>query len=135
MATRTEVRGHIGELILDHPPVNALDSKAWNELPELINALGSNPQVRCVLVRAEGKGFCAGVDIKEMQQHPERIVDLNRGNFRTFRAVRGCEVPVVTAVHGFVIGGGIGICGASDVVIAADDAYFSLPEVDRKSVV
>lgn len=131
MATRTEIRGHIGELILDHPPVNALDARAWNELPELINALGSNPQVRCVLVRAEGKGFCAGVDIKEMQQHPERIVDLNRGNFRTFRAVRSCEVPVVTAVHGFVIGGGIGICGASDVVIATDDAYFSLPEIDR----
>jgi enoyl-CoA hydratase len=131
MATRTEVRGHIGELILDHPPVNALDSRAWNELPDLIAALGTNPEVRCVLVRAEGKGFCAGVDIKEMQQHPERIVDLNRGNFRTFRAVRSCEVPVVTAVHGFVIGGGIGICGASDVVIAADDAYFSLPEVDR----
>jgi len=40
-------------------------------------------------------------------------------------------VPVVTAVHGFVIGGGIGICGASDVVIAAEGAYFSLPEVDR----
>jgi enoyl-CoA hydratase len=131
MATRTEVRGHIGELILDHPPVNALDSRAWNELPELITALGTNPQVRCVLVRGEGRGFCAGVDIKEMQQYPQRIVDLNRGNFRTFRAVRSCEVPVVTAVHGFVIGGGIGICGASDVVIAADDAYFSLPEVDR----
>jgi enoyl-CoA hydratase len=131
MATRTEIRGPIGELILDHPPVNALDSKAWNELPALIEALGADPQVRCVLVRAEGKGFCAGVDIKEMQQHPERIVELNRGNFRTFRAVRSCEVPVVTAVHGFVIGGGIGICGASDVVIAAEDAYFSLPEVDR----
>ncbi len=131
MATRTEIRGHVGELILDHPPVNALDTKAWNELPTLIEALGANPEVRCVLVRGEGKGFCAGVDIKEMQQHPERIVDLNRGNFRTFRAVRSCEVPVVTAVHGFVIGGGIGICGASDVVIAAEDAYFSLPEVDR----
>ena len=131
MATRTEIRGHVGELILDHPPVNALDTKAWNELPTLIEALGANPEVRCVLVRGEGKGFCAGVDIKEMQQHPQRIVDLNRGNFRTFRAVRSCEVPVVTAVHGFVIGGGIGICGASDVVIAAEDAYFSLPEVDR----
>ncbi|HEY2809135.1 MAG TPA: enoyl-CoA hydratase family protein [Steroidobacteraceae bacterium] len=131
MATRTEVRGHVGELILDHPPVNALDSRAWNELPALIEALGADPAVRCVLVRAEGKGFCAGVDIKEMQQHPERIVDLNHGNFRTFRAVRACEVPVVTAVHGFVIGGGIGICGASDVVIAAEDAYFSLPEIDR----
>jgi enoyl-CoA hydratase len=118
-------------VVLDHPPVNALDSKAWNELADVIARLGAQAQVRCLLMRGEGKGFCAGVDIKEMQQHPERIVELNRGNFRTFRAVRACEVPVVTAAHGFIIGGGIGICGASDVVIAADDAYFSLPEIDR----
>jgi enoyl-CoA hydratase len=128
---RTDIQGHIGEVVLDHPPVNALDSTGWNELADVITALGTQAQVRCLLVRGEGKGFCAGVDLKEMQQHPQRIVDLNRGNFRTFRAVRACEVPVVTAVHGFVIGGGIGICGASDVVIAADDAYFSLPEIDR----
>src|SRR5580693_7255092 len=131
MAIRTEIHGHIGEVILDHPPVNALDSRGWNELAGIITATGALPEVRCLLVRGEGKGFCAGVDIKEMQQHPQRIVELNRGNYRTFRAVRSCEVPVVTAVHSFVIGGGIGICGASDVVIAADDAYFSLPEIDR----
>jgi enoyl-CoA hydratase len=131
VAIRTDIQGHIGEVVLDHPPVNALDSKAWNELADVIARLGAQAQVRCLLMRGEGKGFCAGVDIKEMQQHPERIVELNRGNFRTFRAVRACEVPVVTAVHGFVIGGGIGICGASDVVIAADDAFFSLPEIDR----
>ena len=131
MAIRTDIQGHIGEVVLDHPPVNALDSTAWNELADVIGQLGTRSEVRCLLVRAEGKGFCAGVDVKEMQQHPERIVELNRGNYRTFRAVRSCEVPVVTAVHAFVIGGGIGICGASDVVIAADDAYFSLPEIDR----
>lgn len=131
MAIRTDIRDHIGEVVLDHPPVNALDSKAWNELADVISRIGTQAQVRCLLLRGEGKGFCAGVDLKEMQQHPERIVDLNRGNFRTFRAVRACEVPVVTAAHGFIIGGGIGICGASDVVIAADDAYFSLPEIDR----
>lgn len=131
MSIRTEVSGHIGEIVLDYPPVNALDSKQWSELAGIISAVGRDPEVRCVLMRAEGKGFCAGVDIKEMRQHPERIVDLNRGNYLTFRAVRSCEVPVVVAVHGFVIGGGIGICGASDVIIAAEDAYFSLPEVDR----
>lgn len=131
MAIRTDIQGHIGEVVLDHPPVNALDSKGWNELADTISALGARPEVRCLLVRAEGKGFCAGVDIKEMQRYPERIVELNRGNFRTFRAVRSCEVPVVTAVHAFVVGGGIGICGASDVVFAADDAFFSLPEIDR----
>jgi enoyl-CoA hydratase len=131
LAIRTDIQGHIGEVVLDQPPVNALDSEAWNELADVIARLGTQAQVRCVLVRGEGKGFCAGVDIKEMQQYPERIVDLNRGNFRTFRAVRACEVPVLTAVHGFIIGGGIGICGASDVIFAADDAYFSLPEIDR----
>jgi enoyl-CoA hydratase len=131
MAIRTETRDRIGEIVLDHPPVNALDSGAWNQLAEVVGTVSRNPQVRCVLIRAEGRGFCAGVDVKEMQQHPERIVTLNRGNFRTFRAIHGSEVPVVTAAHGFVIGGGIGICGASDVIIASDDAYFSLPEIDR----
>jgi enoyl-CoA hydratase len=128
---RTEIHDRIGEVILDHPPVNALDSSGWNELAELVTSVARNPDVRCVLIRAEGKGFCGGVDIKEMHAHPERIVEVNRGNFLTFRAVRSAEVPVVTAVHGFVIGGGIGICGASDVIIASEDAFFSLPEVDR----
>jgi enoyl-CoA hydratase len=131
MSISTEIRDHIGELVIDHPPVNALDSRLWNELADRISSLGRDPEVRVVLIRAEGKGFCGGVDIKEMQAHPERIVELNRGNFLTFRAVRACEVPVVTAVQGYVIGGGIGICGASDVILASEDAYFSLPEIDR----
>lgn len=131
MPLRTHIADRIGEIVIDHPPVNALDSQGWNALPALVEQIGRDPDVRCVLIRAEGRGFCGGVDIKEMQAHPGRIVELNRGNYLTFRAIRQCEVPVVTAVHGFVIGGGIGICGASDVVIAADNAYFSLPEVDR----
>lgn len=131
MPIRTEIRERIGEIVFDHPPVNAFDSRMWHEIAEIVPRMGSNPDVRCLLIRAEGKGFCAGVDIKEMQRYPERIVDLNRGNYQTFKAVRACQVPVVSAVHGFVIGGGIGICGASDVIIAAEDAFFSLPEIDR----
>ncbi|WP_312135522.1 enoyl-CoA hydratase family protein [Brevundimonas sp.] len=131
MPIRTEINDRIGEIILDHPPVNALDSTLWNALPDIITEVGSREDVRCVLIRAEGRGFCGGVDIKEMQAHPERIVELNRGNYRTFKAVRDCPVPVVVAAHGFVIGGGIGICGASDTVIASDDCFFSLPEIDR----
>lgn len=126
-----QIHSRIAEVVLDHPPVNALDSVGWNELARVIAAAGNNPEVRVVLIRAEGKGFCAGVDLKEMAQFPERIVELNKGNYLTFKAIRSCEVPVVTAVHGFVIGGGIGICGASDVILAAGDAFFSLPEIDR----
>jgi enoyl-CoA hydratase len=131
MPIHTHIDGAIAEIIIDHPPVNALDSALWNALPAIITEAGHNPAVRCLLIHARGKGFCAGVDIKEMQAYPERIVDLNAGNYRSFVAVRSCPVPVVTAAHGFVIGGGIGLCGASDVIIAADDCFFSLPEIDR----
>lgn len=131
MPIRTDISDRIGEIIFDHPPVNAFDSALWNEIPAIVQKVGSDPSVHVVLIRAEGRGFCGGVDIKEMQAHPERIALLNRGNYLTFKAIRDCEVPVVTAVHNFVIGGGIGICGASDTIIAADNAYFSLPEIDR----
>jgi enoyl-CoA hydratase len=125
------VRGRIAEVVFDHPPVNAFDTQGWEAIPELINAASANEAVHCVLIRAEGRGFCGGVDIKEMQAHPERIVKLNRDNYLTFKAIRQCAVPVVSALHGFVIGGGVNIAGASDALIAAEGAYFSLPEIDR----
>ncbi len=131
MPITSSIKDRIAEIVFDVPPVNAFDSETWLSLPAIITAASSNPAVHCVLIRAEGRGFCGGVDIKEMQAHPDRITALNRGNYLTFKAIRNAEIPVITAVHKFVIGGGIGICGASDTIIAADDAYFSLPEVDR----
>lgn len=133
MPNTLTIKDRVAELVLDTPPVNAFDSETWNSFPAMIREAGSNPDVNVVLIRAAetSRGFCGGVDIKEMAAHPERIPYLNRGNFLTFKAIHDCEVPVVVAVHKFVIGGGIGICGGSDTIIAAEDAYFSLPEVDR----
>lgn len=121
----------VAEVVLDCPPVNALNSAGWRELAEEIEALGLRPEVRVIVIRGEGRGFCAGVDIKELAAHPELIVEVNAGNYATFKAVHRNRVPVIAAVHGFVLGGGIGICGAADIVIAAEDASFGLPEVDR----
>lgn len=121
----------IAELVLDCPPVNALDSAGWHALADRVTELGENPDVRVVVLRAEGKGFCAGVDIKELNSHPERIVDVNAGNYRSFEAVHRNPLPVIVAVHGFVLGGGIGLAGAADIVVAADNASFGVPEVDR----
>ena len=131
MPITVEIRDRVAEIVLDHPPVNALDSDGWMELPDHIARAGADPEVRCVLIRAVGRGFCGGVDIKEMQAHPERITRLNQGNYLTFKAMRDCPVPVVSAIHGFAIGGGVNIAGASDIVIAAEGAYLSLPEIDR----
>lgn len=131
MPFQTSVSDRIAEIVFDHPPVNAFTGSMWMELPEIITNLGKRTDVRCLLIRAEGRGFCAGVDIKELQKNANAIVEVNKGNFLTFKAIHECEVPVVTAPHGYVIGGGIGICGASDTIIASEDCFFSLPEIDR----
>ena len=90
------------------------------------------PDNRVVVLRAEGRGFCAGVDIKEIQaEGDEALIGANRGCFAAFAAVYDCEVPVIAAVHGFCLGGGIGLAGNADIVVASEDATFGLPEVDR----
>ena len=121
----------VAEVVLNRPPVNALNAAGWQGLAAEINALGERPEVRVIVIRAEGRGFCAGVDIKELNADQSLIVAVNAGNYATFKAVHLNKVPVIAAVHGFVLGGGIGICGAADIVIAAEDASFGLPEVDR----
>lgn len=121
----------VAEVVLNQPPVNALNAAGWHALAQTIHSLGQQSDVRVIVIRAEGRGFCAGVDIKELNADQSLIVSVNAGNYATFKAVHLNPVPVIAAVHGFVLGGGIGICGAADIVIAAEDASFGLPEVDR----
>ena len=123
----------IAEVVMDCPPVNALTVAQWFEVAESVTAMGKNQAVRVVVLRAEGKGFNAGVDIKEMQnsQGFDALIGANKGCYAAFSAVYDCPVPVISAVNGFCVGGGIGLVGNSDVIIASDDAYFGLPEVDR----
>ncbi|HUA30457.1 MAG TPA: enoyl-CoA hydratase family protein, partial [Streptosporangiaceae bacterium] len=131
-----ELRGGddgVAEVVIDFPPVNALPVQGWFELADVVTRAGADPVTRVVIVAAEGRGFCAGVDIKEIQHSPghEALVGANRGCFAAFAAVYDCPVPVIAAVHGFCLGGGVGLAGNADIVIAADDATFGLPEVDR----
>ena len=129
----TTHEGGVAEVVVDAPPVNALTVQGWYELADAVLAAGRDPKVGAVVLRSEGRGFNAGVDIKEMQntEGHTALVGANRGCYAAFAAVYECEVPVVAAVNGFCLGGGIGLVGNADIVIAAEDAYFGLPEVDR----
>ena len=133
MGTSTTINDHIAEIVMDNPPVNALTVAGWFDLADQVTAAGRNSDVRAVVLRAEGRGFNAGVDIKEMQNTEgfDALIGANRGCFAAFAAVYDCAVPVVAAVNGFCLGGGIGLVGNADVIVAADDATFGLPEVDR----
>jgi len=123
----------ITEVVMNCPPVNALTVDEWFDLANAVTRAGDDPECRVVIVRAEGKGFNAGVDIKEMQNTDgfEALLGANRGCAAAFTAVYDCPVPVISAVHGFCVGGGIGIVGNSDAIVASDDAWFSLPEVNQ----
>ncbi|MEJ9077283.1 (7aS)-7a-methyl-1,5-dioxo-2,3,5,6,7,7a-hexahydro-1H-indene-carboxyl-CoA hydrolase [Gordonia malaquae] len=131
--TTARAESGIVTVTVDFPPVNALPSAAWFQLADEILAAGNDPETTVVILRAEGRGFNAGVDIKEMQATTgfDALVNANKGCAAAFSAVYDCAVPVIVAVNGFCVGGGIGLVGNADVIVASDDAIFGLPEVDR----
>ncbi|NLU82211.1 (7aS)-7a-methyl-1,5-dioxo-2,3,5,6,7,7a-hexahydro-1H-indene-carboxyl-CoA hydrolase [Rhodococcus sp. HNM0569] len=131
--TATTDDSGITTVTVDYPPVNAIPSKGWFELADAVLEAGKDPRTHVVILRAEGRGFNAGVDIKEMQATEgfDALIAANRGCAAAFAAVYDCAVPVVVAVNGFCVGGGIGLVGNADVIVASDDAVFGLPEVDR----
>ena len=131
MAFETTITDGIAHLVLCKPPVNAFNSEEWAGIAAEIRSLGEQSSVRVIVVSAEGKGFCAGVDIKELGAEPAKIVQVNKGNFDTFEAIHRNPKPVVLAIHGFVLGGGIGMAGAADILVASECATFGVPEVDR----
>ncbi|MCP9211032.1 enoyl-CoA hydratase family protein [Streptomyces cucumeris] len=123
----------VAVVTVDFPPVNALPVHGWYALAAAVRGAGADPAVRCVVLTAEGRGFNAGVDIKEMQRTEghQALLGANRGCAEAFAAVYDCPVPVVAAVQGFCLGGGIGLVGNADAVVASEDAEFGLPELDR----
>ncbi|MEU6138390.1 enoyl-CoA hydratase family protein [Nocardioides sp. NPDC047086] len=133
MGISTEITDEqIAVVTMNHPPVNALPVKGWFEVADAVTT-AADQGARVVILRAEGKGFNAGVDIKEMQQIEgfEGILGANRGCYAAFKAIYECPVPVIAAVNGFCLGGGVGLVGNADTIVASDDAFFGVPEVDR----
>ena len=118
---------------MDAPPVNALTVQGWFDVAAALDEASADLDTKVVVLRAEGSGFNAGVDIKEMQRTAgfEALIGANRGCYAAFKAIYECPVPVIAAVNGFCLGGGVGLVGNADTIVASDDAFFGVPEVDR----
>ena len=133
-AVTTEIRDDgIAVITMSHPPVNALTVQGWFDVAAALDAAGADQSVKVVVLRAEGKGYNAGVDIKEMQNTTgfDALIGANKGCYAAFKAVYECPVPVIASVAGFCVGGGVGLVGNADIVVASDDAYFGVPEVKQ----
>jgi enoyl-CoA hydratase len=120
-------------ITMDAPPVNALTVQQWFDVASALDEASADMSTKVVILRAEGRGYNAGVDIKEMQSTEgfDALLGANKGCFAAFKAVYECSVPVIAAVNGFCVGGGVGLVGNADIVVASDDAFFGVPEVKQ----
>jgi enoyl-CoA hydratase len=119
------------EIVIEQPPVNAFSIGLLRDLTEAVRTLPE--QARVVVLRSQGRGFCGGGDVKEVQALPgfEGILGHGRYSLEVGAAIEECPVPVIAAVHGYCIGIGVLVVGVCDIVIAAEDTKFVLAEADN----
>jgi enoyl-CoA hydratase/carnithine racemase len=129
---RVEVAERVATVTLDRPEaLNAISTELAVALAEAVEPLATDPSVRALVLTGAGeRAFCVGADLKQRAAFDDHGWLVQREVFRRgFAAVRRCPLPTVAAVFGFALGGGTELALACDLMVAADDAVFGLPEV------
>jgi enoyl-CoA hydratase/carnithine racemase len=132
---KVEQDGRVAIVTLDHPPVNALSSQLLEELEAEYDRLDRDGETRAIVIRGEGeKAFVAGADITEFPAMREQIEEAAetgsaRGIQKLAARMDAGRTPVVAAIHGYCLGGGLELAMACDVRIAAEDAQLGQPEI------
>ena len=130
---RLEVADHVATVTMDRAPVNAQNRQSREELIRVFDAISDRDDVRVAILTGAGKVFSAGADVKErvgLVQQPGDYVHHNRITREYFYAISDCAKPVIAAVNGAAFGAGFVLALACDIVIASEDAYFVMPELD-----
>lgn len=122
--------GHVVHVILDRPAArNAVDLALCTSLRHAFEELDADPDVRVVIVSGRGPSFCAGADMKERKGKDAQWVRRRRiASFAAYAAIEACSKPVISLVHGSVVGSGGEIAMASDFAIGSTDTNFRFPE-------
>lgn len=137
-----EVRDHIARVTLNQPDtLNSLTPEFWREIRAVFEAIESDTRVRVVVLASTGKHFTAGLDFavfarfrpdatREPARHREQVRDLIRAMQASFNAIDGCRVPVLAAIQGACIGGGVDMIAACDLRYCSRDALFCIQETN-----
>lgn len=125
-----EADGNVGLIAINRPGVrNAIDFDTANEIAEALDDFESRTAVRTIIITGRGGFFCAGMDLKALTATGQRPVTETRGAFGIVE--RPPSKPLIAAVEGAALGGGLEIALAADVIVAASNAKLGLPEVAR----
>jgi len=129
---RPEGRPHVLLITVDRPPANAMSLAAHRELLDALRAADDDPRIRCIVLTGAGdRCFVAGGDVGELGAlDPASALERTRVIRKVFDAIRRNRVPVIAAVNGHALGGGLVMVSQCDIVIAAENATFGLPEIN-----
>ena len=125
-----EEKDHIATITIESPPANALSSALLTELNEKLNAIFHNQDIKAIVIQGEGKFFSAGADIKEFtslqgsahEEHSKKGQDL-------FGRIEKFPIPIIAAIHGAALGGGLELAMACDIRIVGKTTKLGLPEL------
>src|SRR4051794_32982751 len=133
MTVRHQGDDGVAGVTMSNPPVNAITVADTWAIHDAFAELAGNADVRAIVLTAEGKGFNAGIDIKEMQSVEGfgHLLGSGAACYATFEQIYRTPVPVIAAVNDFCMGLGVGLVGSCDILIASTKARFGLPEVDN----
>ncbi len=127
------VEDHVALVRMQAPPVNAQDRRFRDEVVQVFDTLSDLPAVRAVVLTGDGRAFSAGADLRErpnLAGEPGGYLRHNRLVRAAFDAVMDCTKPVVAAINGPAIGAGCVLALCCDVLLAAEEAFLSMTEVD-----
>lgn len=130
---KVDIAGSIATITLNRPEKrNALSPELIAELTAAFLEAVPDKSINVIVIRGEGKDFCAGLDIKSATDSDQVLVHLAsaRALADLFLSMRRCSKPIVAAVHGRAIGGGAGLATAADLVVATESSEFRYPEVN-----
>src|SRR5580658_4058784 len=117
-------------LVLQHPPVNALSTSLLADLDRRIGELAADPKVRAVVLTGDGQYFSAGADVTEMATIDlSTAPEIARKGLGVYGRLAALPVPVIAAINGLAVGGGLELALACDLRIAGESAKFGAPEV------
>lgn len=133
MTVTCKIENDIATVTMNHPPVNSITVADTWKVNDIFKELSSNKDVKAVILTAEGKGFNAGIDIKEMQSVEgfDHLLGSGDACLETFNTIYHTPAPVIAAVNDFCMGLGVGMVASCDMIVASNKARFAIPEVDN----